>query len=168
MAFQESPSRQQGYRGSGGRRRTTNRFVYRKKRRQTQSQGNGHCDNKPFSQQFGFFCADIRFRFTKPTPIHKKSIPENKDISGPSSRKTKILSKVLGKINQRPKHIGHCTRVSDTLKKKTLPKIKKSEGDRHAQGLEDSGKQGNFKYVEKRGDKGMSTSPKSVCEHHVF
>ena len=37
--------------------------------------------------------------------------------------KTKILlPKVLGKINQRPKHIGHYTRVSDTLQKKILPK----------------------------------------------
>ena len=32
MPFQQSPSRQQGYRGSGGGSRTTNRFVYRKKR----------------------------------------------------------------------------------------------------------------------------------------
>ena len=32
MSFQESLSRQQGYRGSGGGRRTTNKFVYRKKR----------------------------------------------------------------------------------------------------------------------------------------
>ena len=168
MPFQESPSRQYGYRCSGGGSRTTNRFVYRKKGRQTQSQGKGHCDNKPFSQEFGIFCANIRFRFTKRKPIHKKSIPGNKDTSGPSSRETKLLSKVLGKINQRPKHIGHCTRDSDTLQKKILPKIKKSEGDRHVQGSEDSGKQGNFRYVEKRGDKGMSTSPKSVCEHRVF
>ena len=35
-------------------------------------------------------------------PIHKKSIPGNKNTSGTSSRKTKVLSKVLGKINQRP------------------------------------------------------------------
>ena len=168
MPFQESPSRQYGYRCSGGGSRTTNRFVYRKKGRQTQSQGKGHCDGKPFSQQFGISCANTRFRFTKRTPIHKKSIPGNKDTSGPSSRKTEILSKVLGKIIQRPKLIGHCTRVSDSLQKKTLLKIKKSEGDRHVQVLEDSGKPGNFRYVEKRGDKGMSTSPKSVCEHPVF
>ena len=32
MLFQESPSRQQGCRGSRGGDRTTNRFVYRKKR----------------------------------------------------------------------------------------------------------------------------------------
>ena len=62
--------------------------------------------------------------FSKRTPIHKKSIPGNKNTSGPSSRKTKILSKVLGKINQRPKHIGHYTRVSDTLKIKPLRKLK--------------------------------------------
>ena len=31
MAFQESPSRQQGYRDSGGGGRTTNKFVYQKK-----------------------------------------------------------------------------------------------------------------------------------------
>ena len=51
MPFQESPSRQQGYRGNGGRR-TTNKFVCRKKGRQTQSQGKGQHDNKRFSQQF--------------------------------------------------------------------------------------------------------------------
>ena len=129
MPFQESPSRQQGYRGNGGGRRTTNKLVYRKKRRQIQSQGKGQCDNKPFSQQFGISCANTRFRFTKRTPIHKKSIPGNKNTSGPSSRKTKILSKVLGKINQRPKHAGHYTRVPDTLQKKTLPKIKRPVGN---------------------------------------
>ena len=58
--------------------------------------------------------------------------------------------------------------ISDTLQKKTLPEIKKSEGDRHVQGSEDSGKPGNSRYVEKRSNKGMSTSPKSVCEHPVF
>ena len=62
--------------------------------------------------------------FSKRTPIHKKSIPGNKNTSSPSSRKTKILSKVLGKINQRPKHIGYYTRVSDTLKIKTFRKLK--------------------------------------------
>ena len=126
MLFQESLSCQQGYRGSGGWPKTTNKFVSQKKGRQTQSQGKVECDNKPFSQQFGISCADTRFRFTKRTPINKKSITENKNTSGPSSRKTKILSKVLGKINQRLKHIGHYTRVLDTLQKKTLPKIKKS------------------------------------------
>ena len=168
IPFQESPSCQQGYRGSGGRRGTTNKFVYRKKVRQTQSQETGQCGNKPFSQQFGISCANTRFRFTKPTTIHKKSIPGNKNTSDRSSRKTKMLSKVLGKINQRPKHIGDYTRISDTLQKKTFPKIKKSEGDRNVQGSEDSGKSGNFRYVEKRGNKGVSTSPKSVCGHPVF
>ena len=75
MPFQESPSCQQGYRGSGGGCRTTHKFVYRKKGRQTQSQGRGQCDSKPFSQQFGISCANTRFRFIKRTPIHKKSIP---------------------------------------------------------------------------------------------
>ena len=79
-----------------------------------------------------------------------------------------MLSKVQGKINQRPKHTGYYTRVSDTLQKKTLPKIKKSEGDRQVQGSDDSGKQGNFRYVEKRANNGMSTSPKSVCERLVL
>ena len=50
----------------------------------------------------------------------------------------------------------------------TLTKIKKSEEDRHVQGSEDSEKPGNFRYVEKRNDKGMSTSPKLVCQHSVF
>ena len=50
MPFQESSSRQQGYRGSGGGRKTSNKFVYRKKVRKTQSQVRGQCDNKPFSQ----------------------------------------------------------------------------------------------------------------------
>ena len=116
----------------------------------------------------GISCANTRFRFTKLTHIHKKSIPGNKNTSDPSSRKTKILSKEPEKINQRLKHIGHYTRISDTLQKKTFPKIKNSEGDRHIQGSEDSGKPGNFRYVEKRCDKGMSTSPKTVCEHPVF
>ena len=129
MPFQESPSHQRGYRGSVGWHRTTNKFVYWRKGRQTQFQGKGHRDNKSFSQQFGISCANTSFRFTKRTPIHKKSIPGNKNTSGPFSRKTKILSKVLGKINQRPKHAGHYTRVSDTLQKKTLPKIKRSVGD---------------------------------------
>ena len=144
----------------------TNLFTV--KNGETQSQGKGQCDNKPFSQQFGISCANTRFRFTKHTPIHKESSPWNKNTSGPSSKKTKILSKVLGKINERPKYIVHYTRVSDTLQKKTLPKIKKSEGDRHVQGSEDSGKPGNFRHVEKKGNKGMSTSPKSVCEHPLF
>ena len=81
-------------------------------------------------------------------PFIKKSIPGNKNTSGPSSRKTKILSKVLGKNNQRPKHIGHYTRVSDTLQKKTLPKILREI--RHVQGSENSGKPGDFRYVEKK------------------
>ena len=50
----------------------------------------------------------------------------------------------------------------------TLIKIKNSEEDRHVQGSEDSGKPGNFRYVEKRSDKRMSTSPKLVCQHSVF
>ena len=50
----------------------------------------------------------------------------------------------------------------------TLIKIKKSEEDRHVQGSEDSEKPGNFRYVKKRNDKGMSTSPKLVCQHSVF
>ena len=50
MLFQENLSRQQGYRGSGGGRKTSNKFVYRKKVRKTQSQVRGQCDNKPFSQ----------------------------------------------------------------------------------------------------------------------
>ena len=81
----------------------TNLFI--KKGRQTQSQGKGQCDNKPFSQQFGISCANTRFRFTKRTLIHKKSISGNKSTLGPFRRKTEILSKVLRKINQRPKHI---------------------------------------------------------------
>ena len=58
--------------------------------------------------------------------------------------------------------------ITQGFQKKTLPKIKKSGGDRHVQGSEDSGKPGNIRYVEKRSNKGMSTSPKSVCEHPVF
>ena len=50
--FQDSPSRQQEYRGKSGGGRTTNKFVYQKKGRQTQSQGKGQSDNNPFSQQF--------------------------------------------------------------------------------------------------------------------
>ena len=97
-------------------------------------------------------------------PFIKYLFQEVKKTSAPS----KIFSRVLGKIKQRPKHIGHYTRVSDTLQKKTLPKFKTSERDRHVQGSEDSGKPGNFGCNEKRGNKGMSTSPKSVCEHPVF
>ena len=168
MPFQESPSRQYGYRCSGGGSRTTNRFVYRKKGRQTQSQGKGHCDGKPFSQQFGISCANTRFRFAKRTPIHKKSFPGNKYTSVSSRRKTKVVSKVLGKINQRRKHIGHYSRVSDTLQRKTLTKIKTSEGDRYVQGSEDSGERRNFRYAEKSGNKRMSTSLKLVYDHPFF
>ena len=95
-----------------------------KKGRQTQSQGIGQCDNKPYCQQFGISYANTRFRFTKQTPIHKNSIPGNKNTPGSSSRKTKILFKVLEKINQRPKRIGHYTTVSDTLLKKPSQKSK--------------------------------------------
>ena len=65
MPFQESPSRQQGYRGSGGRCRTTNKFVYRKKGRQTQSQGKSQCDTKSFSQQFGISCTNTKIQIYK-------------------------------------------------------------------------------------------------------
>ena len=57
-------------------------------------------------------CANTRFRFAKGTPIHKKSFPVNKYTSVPSGRQTKVVSKVLGKINQRPKHIGHYSRIN--------------------------------------------------------
>ena len=113
-------------------------------------------------------CANTRFRFAKGTPIHKKSFSGNKYTSVPSSRKTKVVSKTLGKINQRPKHIGHCSRVSDTLQRKTLTKIKNSKGDRYVQGSEDSGERRNFRYFEKSRNKRMSTSLKLVYDHPVF
>ena len=145
MPFQESSSHQQGYRDSGGGRRTTNKFVYQKKGDRLNPKEKV---NKPFSQQFPLLIPDSDLQNVH--PFIKKSIPGNENTSGPSSRKTKIVSKVLGKINQRPKDIGHYTRVSDTLQKKTLPKIKNSEGDRHVQGSEDSGKPGDFRYIEKK------------------
>ena len=74
--------------------------------RQTISQEKSQCDSKPFSQQFGISCANTRFRFTKRTPIHKKSILGNKNTSGPSSRKTKMLPKVLGKLTRDPDILG--------------------------------------------------------------
>ena len=77
MHFQGSLSRQQGYRGSGWGRRTTNKFVYKKKRDTDSILRKRQCDNKPFSQQFGISCANARSRFTKRTLIHKKPIPEN-------------------------------------------------------------------------------------------
>ena len=100
----------------------------------------------------GISCAN-----TSKYTLHKKSISRNKNISGLSRRNSKILSKALVKIDQRPKHIGHYLRVVDTLQKKTFCKIKKSKGDRHVQGSEDSGKPESFRYVEKwvMGKKGM-------------
>ena len=74
--------------------------------RQTISQEKSQCDSKPFSQQFGISCANTRFRFTKRTPIHKKSILGNQNTSGPSSRKTKMLPKVLGKLTRDPDILG--------------------------------------------------------------
>ena len=59
MFFQESPSRQQGYRSSGGGSRIINKFVYQKGR-QTQSEAKGQYDNKPFSQPFGISCGNTR------------------------------------------------------------------------------------------------------------
>ena len=121
MPFQESPLHNQGYRDSD----ELPKSLFIKKGRQTQSQGKGQCDNKFFSQQFGISFANTRFRFKKRTPIYKKPISGNKNTSGPSSRKIKMLSKVLGKINQGLKHSGYYTSVSDTLQKKTLSKDQK-------------------------------------------
>ena len=98
MLFQENLSRQQGYRGSGGERRATKKKILSDKRETDSIPRKSQCDNKPFSQQIWFSCANTRFRFTKRTPIHKKSVPGNENTSGPSSRKIKRLSKVLAKL----------------------------------------------------------------------
>ena len=54
MPFQESPSCQQRYRSSGGGRRTTNKFVYQKKGRQTQSQKKVSVITSPFLNSLEF------------------------------------------------------------------------------------------------------------------
>ena len=51
-------------------------------------------------------CANTRFRFAKCTPIHKKSFPGNKYSSVPSSRKTKVVSKVWEKLTRDPNILG--------------------------------------------------------------
>ena len=150
MPFQESPSHQQGYRDSGGGRRTTNKFVYQKKGDRLNRKEKVSVITSPFLHNLEFPLLIPDSDLQNVHPFIKKSIPGNKNTSDSSSRKTKILSKVLGKINQRPKDIGQYTRVSDTLQKKTLPKIKNSEGDRHVQGSEDYGKPGDFRYIEKK------------------
>ena len=78
----------------------------------------------PFLNSLEFLVLIRKFRFTKRTPIHKKSIPGNKNTSGPSNMKTKIRSKALEILIREPNILSITQGFQIPFKRKPSQKSK--------------------------------------------